>query len=167
MKDLSKKSRKSIIRTKKQQLCNRIEQSKSLSELKGWEKTFSYHFILKDDENWDYIFLLDLIKEKLRRMRDYFWTHDVLENEHWHGNICNRLMNLLDAAYINNIVLESELNGIYVNTRNVHRFLSPKTLDFYAKNQNLRKYYLPTVRETKAKRLFWKYFEHHIEKLWE
>jgi hypothetical protein len=28
-------------------------------------------------------------------------------------------------------------------------------------------YYLPTVREEKAKRLFWKYLEWHIEELWD
>ena len=43
-------------------LCDRINQCKSLEELKGWERTFSYHPILKDDQDYDYCFFLDLMK---------------------------------------------------------------------------------------------------------
>lgn len=160
------KSKRSILKAKKQQLCDRINQAKSLKELKGWEKTFSYHSVLKDDFDWDYSFLFDLLKFKLKRMREYFWTHNILENEHQSGNICNTLINLIDAGYSTEIVTEEELKGKYVNTRNVHRFLTPKQLDFILK-ENLRKYYLPTIREVKAKKLFWKYLEHNIEILWE
>ena len=99
-------------------------------------------------------------------MREYFWTHNIVENEHQYGNICNTLINLIDAGYGTEIVTEEELKGKYVNTRNVHRFLTPKQLDFILK-ENLRKYYLPTIREVKAKKLFWKYLEHNIEVLWD
>ena len=160
------KSKRSILKAKKQQLCNRINQAKSLKELKDWEKTFSYHSVLKDDFDWDYCFLIDLIEFKLKRMRQYFWTHDIIMNEHQKGNICNTLINILNAGYKTEIILQKDLGNIYVNTKNVHRFLTPAELDFLLK-ESLADYYLPVVRETKAKKLFWKYLEHHIERLWE
>ena len=68
-------------------------------------------------------------------------------------------------GYKTNIVLESDLHN-YVNTRNVHRFFNPRQLEFILR-EGLQKYYLPTVREAKAKALFWRYLEHHIEELWD
>ena len=84
MKHLSKKSQ---LKNKKQKLIDRINQCKSLKDIKGWEKTFSYYDILKDDQDWDYGFFLDLIEFKLKRMREYFWTHNIVENEKQYGNI--------------------------------------------------------------------------------
>jgi hypothetical protein len=158
--------KKNPIKVKKQQLCDRINQCKSLEELKGWERTFSYHPVLKDDQDWDEGFFFNLIEFKLKRMREYFWTHNIVENEKQYGDICNKLINILHSGYKTDIIVANELNGIYVNTRNVHRFFNPKQLDFILK-RGLQKYYLPTVRERKAKTLFWKYLEHHIEKLWD
>ena len=167
-KTLSKKQnfKKKKIKVKKQQLCDRINQCKSLEELKGWERTFSYHDVLKDDQDWDEGFFFDLIEFKLRRMRDYFWTHNIVENEKQYGDICNTLIKILHAGYKTNIIKESDLNGIYVNARNIHRFFNPGQITFIA-NFKLNKYYLPTIREQKAKALFWKYLEHHIEELWD
>lgn len=159
------KSKSSIIKAKKQQLCDRINQCKNLKELKGWEKTFSYHDVLKDDQDWDYDFFLDLIEFKLKKMREYFWSHDIVENEKRYGDICNKLINILHAGYKTNIVVVSDLYN-YVNTRNANRFFSPKRLEFIQK-EGLKAYYLPIVREEKAKRLFWKYLEWHIEELWD
>lgn len=164
-KNIKKKSRKNKLDSKKQMLCDRIRRSTSIKELKGWEKTFSYHCILKNDEEWDYDFLLTLIEFKLKRMRNYFWTTDSVENEKEYGNICDRLINILHAGYKTNIIVDRDLKN-YVNTRNVHRFFYPKQLEFILK-RNLQKYYLPTVRETKAKALFWKYLGHKIEYLWD
>ena len=165
MKDLNKKSKRTILRVKKQKLCDRINQCKSLKELEGWERTFSYHPVLKDDQDWDQDFFFNLVEFKLRRMRDYFWTHNIVENEKHYGNICNTLINILNAGYKTNIVLESELTT-NVNTRNIHRFMNPKQVKFFMQD-SLRKYFLPTIREIKAKKLFWKYLEHNIEKLWD
>ena len=157
--------RKNPIKVKKQQLCDRINQCKSLKELEGWEKTFAFHPVLKDDRDWDYGFFLDLIEFKLKRMREYFWTHDIVENEKQYGDICDKLINILHAGYKTDIIVEKDLHN-KVNTTNVHRFFTPKQLDFILK-EGLRKYYLPTVREIKAKRLFWKYLEHKLEYLWD
>ena len=162
MKHLSKKSQ---LKNKKQKLIDRINQCKSLKDIKGWEKTFSYYDILKDDHDWDYGFFLDLIEFKLKRMREYFWTHNIVENEKQYGNICNRLIEILHAGYKTNVITDDDLHN-YVNTRNVHRFFSPDQLDFILK-KNLNKYYLPTIRERKASILFWKYLSHKIEYLWD
>ena len=162
MKNLSKRS---ILKIEKEKLCNRINKCKSLKEVKGWKRTMSYYDVLKDDQDWDYDFFLDLIEFKLRRMRDYFWTHNIVEGEKEYGNICNKLIEILHAGYKTDIILVSDLHN-KVNTRNVHRFFNPKALEFISR-KGVEKYYLPTIREQKAKTLFWKYLEHKIEHLWD
>ena len=164
IKSLSKKH-KNPIKVKKQQLCDRINKCKSLKELQEWERVFSFHPVLKDDQDWDYGFFLDLIEFKLKRMREYFWSHNIVVDESRYGNICNKLINILHAGYKTDIVVIWDLRN-YVNTRNANRFFSPKRLEFIQR-PSLEDYYLPTVREEKAKRLFWKYLEWHIEELWD
>jgi hypothetical protein len=161
MRKLSKRSVQ-----KKQQLIDRINSSKSLKELEGWERTFSYYDILKDDFDWDYDFLLDLMEFKLKRMSNYFHTHNIVVNEDWYGTLCDKAINILHAGYKTDIILSEDLGKIKVNTRNVYRFFTPKQLDFILK-ENLLKYYLATVREAKAKALFWKFLHHYIETLWD
>jgi len=166
MKNLSKKS---LLKKKKQQLCDRINRSKSLKELKEWKKTFAYHDILKDDEDWDYEFLLILMEFKLKRMSQYFHTHYIVVDEDWYGTLCDRAISILNAGYRTNIVLSNEIKfeGIYVNTRNAKRFI-PK---FYQHLQDddsyWNKYGLAVIREYKAKALFWKFLHHYIERLWD
>ena len=157
MTKLSLKKHKNPIKVKKQQLCDRINKCKSLKELKEWERVFSFHPVLKDDQDWDYGFFLDLIEFKLKRMREYFWSHNIVVDESRYGNICNKLINILHAGYKTDIVVIWDLRN-YVNTRNANRFFSPKRLEFIQR-PSLEDYYLPTVREEKAKRLFWKYLE--------
>ena len=164
MTKLSRK--KNPIKVRKQKLIERINQCKSLKELKGWEKTFSYHPILKDDFDWDYGFFFDLIEFKLKKMSNYFHTHRIAENEDWYGTLCDRAIAILHAGYKTNIIVEDDLNDIYVNTRNIHRFLNPKQLDFILK-EGLQKYYLASIREAKAKALFWKFLHHYVEHLWD
>ena len=127
----NKLSKRFRLKKKKQQLCDRINQCKSLKELEGWERTFSYHPVLKDDQDWDYDFFLSLIEFKLKRMREYFWTHNIVENEKRYGDICDKLINILHAGYKTNIITDDKLNGIYVNTRNIHRFFNSLHWDFY------------------------------------
>ena len=161
-KTLSKKNR---LKAKKQQLCDRINQCKSLKELEGWERTFSYHPVLKDDQDWDEGYFFDLIEFKLKRMSQYFHTHQIVENEDWYGTLCDRAIAILKAGYKTDIILEKDLHN-KVNTRNIHRFFNPKELDFILR-EGLKQYYLPTVREAKAKALFWKFLNHYIEILWD
>ena len=93
---LSKRTRLNKI---KQQLCDRINKCKSLKELEGWKRTFFYHPVLKDDQDWDEGFFFDLIEFKLKRMREYFWTHHIVENEKRYGDICDKLISILNAGY--------------------------------------------------------------------
>ena len=99
-------------------------------------------------------------------MSQYFHSHNIVENEDWYGTLCDRAINILYAGYKTDIILSMDLGEIKVNTRNVHRFFNPKQLDFILK-EGLQKYYLATVRETKAKVLFWKFMSHYIEYLWD
>ena len=169
MKKIFKK--KNPIKAKKQKLIEKINQCKSLKELKQLERTFSYYDVLKNDQDWDYDFFLDLIEFKLRRMREYFWSHNIVKNEKQYGDICDKLINILHAGYKSDIVANSDLEGIYVNTKNAKRFLKKYYYDIYILNSNRTdywdKYGLAMIREEKAKALFWKYLHHHIEKLWD
>ena len=99
-------------------------------------------------------------------MSQYFHTHRIVENEDWYGTLCDRAINILYAGYKTDIIKESDLNGIYVNSRNIHRFFNPGQIAFIA-NFKLNEYYLPTIREQKAKALFWKFLHHYIEYLWD
>ena len=164
MKNLSKTT---VLKKKKQQLCDRINQCKSLKEIEGWERTFSYHDVLKNDQDWDYEFLLDLIKFKLRRMSQYFHAHRVVQNEDWYGTLCDRAVAILNAGYGTNIVLSKDLNGIYVNVRNKNRFIPAYMKRVVHSQEYLDKYELASIREEKAKALFWKFLHHYIEVLWE
>ena len=98
-------------------------------------------------------------------MSQYFHTHNIVVNEDWYGTLCDRAIAILNAGYKTDINLDKDLHN-YVNTRNVHRFFTPKQLDFILK-EGLQKYYLATVREAKAKALFWKFLHHYIEYLWD
>lgn len=98
-------------------------------------------------------------------MREYFWTHHIVENEKQYGNICDKLINILNAGYKTKVITVDDLYN-KVNTRNIHRFFNPGQIEFIMR-EGLQKYYLPTVREQKAKALFWKYLEHKIEYLWD
>ena len=161
---INKLSKRSRLKKKKQQLCDRINQCKSLEELKGWERTFSYHPVLKDDHDWDEGYFFDLIEFKLKRMREYFYTHNIVVNEKQYGDICNTLINILNAGYKTDIITNDNLKNIHVNDRNIYRFLSKYDINFISK---LPQYYYATIREAKAKALFWKYLHSRIEWLWD
>ena len=157
---LSKKARLNKI---KKQLCDRINQCKSLKELEGWKRTFSYHPVLKDDHDWDYDYFFDLIEFKLKKMREYFWNHNIVVDEHVYGDVCNTLINILNAGYRTDIILDEELK-VRVNDKNKNRFLNEYELRFTSK---CPQYYYATIREAKAKSLFWKYLQRRIEWLWD
>lgn len=157
---------KSQFKSRKQKLIDKINSCKKLSEIKSWEKTFSYHPVLKDDQDWDEGFFLNLIEFKLKRMSQYFHSHNIVANEDWYGTLCDKAIAILNAGYKTNIIKEEDLGNIYVNTRNIHRFFNPRKLEFISRKE-LQKYYLPTIREEKAKSLFWKFMYHYIEYLWD
>lgn len=162
MKKLSKKGQ---LKKKKKQLINKINSCKTLTELEGISKTLEYYPVLSKDYDWDNSFFFELIKFKLRRMRDYFWTHNIVVNEKEYGNICNKLINILDAGYLTNVVTEDDLTT-FVNDRNVKRFIPERTLNLMLRDA-LIPYWNASVREAKAKALFWKLLEHKIEELWD
>lgn len=164
-----KSKRKNPIKAKKQQLINRINQCKTLKKLKCVERTLSYYPVLKENYEWDYSFLLDLIEFKLKRMSQYFHTHDIVENEDWYGTLCDRAIAILNAGYKTDIVLSSEIKfeGIYVNTRNKNRFIPAYMKRIIHSQEYLNKYELAIIREEKAKALFWKFLHHYIEILWD
>lgn len=157
---------KNPIKSKKQQLINRINSCKTLKELKAIEKTLEYYPVLSKDYDWDYEFLIDLIEFKLKRMFQYFHSHQLVENENWYGTLCDRAVNILHAGYKTNIIETKDLGNIYVNMRNKERFV-PCYMKVIQHNQEyLDTYEVASIREEKAKVLFWKFLHHYIEVLW-
>lgn len=154
------------IGARKRELCDRINQCKSLKELDEWEKVFSYYPILKNNFDWDYEFLLDLIKFKLKRMSNHFHTHNVVENEYYYGDLCDLAIKILDIGYLSDKAENGDIKGIYVNTRNASRFFSEGFLTSMPSDYKKR-YFLVDVRIAKAKALFWKFLNHYIELLWD
>jgi len=100
-------------------------------------------------------------------MSQYFHTHNIVENEDWYGTLCDRAISILHAGYKTNIVLSKDLNNIYVNTRNKTRFLPTYMKRIIHDQEYLDKYELASIREEKAKVLFWKFLHHYIEYLWD
>lgn len=164
---MKKLSKNTILKKKKKYLCDKINKCKTLKELKGWQRTFSYHDVLKSDQDWDHDFFFSLIEFKLKRMSNYFHTHHIVENEDWYGTLCDRAIAILHAGYKTDIVLSKDLNGIYVNTRNANRFTPAYMKVIVHDRKYLDKYELATIREYKAKALFWKFLHHYIEILWD
>lgn len=165
-KKLSK--RKNPIKVKKQQLIDRINSCKTKKELDGISKTLEYYPVLAENYEWDYGFLLDIIEFKLKRMREYFYTHNIVINEKQYGDICNTLINILNAGYKTDITFNEDLGNIYVNTKNARRFIPEYRLNCILNSKFFKeKYYLAEVRCEKAKVLFWKYLYYKIEYLWD
>ena len=131
-------------------------------------KIKQFYHIIKNDEDWDYHFMLDLIEFKLERMANYFFTHNIVENEYRYGNQCLTAIKILNAGYNTQIITDKDLGDIYVNSKNARRFLSKEQFSDYIKYPDIhKKYFLATIREEKAKKLFWKYLEHYIEYWWD
>ena len=129
------------------------------------KKLYDYYPVIHEDEDWDYGFLLALIDFKLKRMIKYFReSEQLVEHQLEYAKQMETALNILHAGYLTGIVTQEDLGSIYVNDRNVHRFFNPSELQFLGKWKT--RYYYPTVRETKAKRLFWKYLERYIEYWW-
>ena len=93
-------------------------------------------------------------------------TPQIIENQLRYAKQMEVALNILHAGYKTDIVTEEDLYPIYVNSKNAYRFLHSKELEFLTEHSNLKKYHLPTIREAKAKKLFWKYMEHYIEYWW-
>ena len=123
-----------------------------------------YYPILKEDEDWDYGFLLDLLEFKLKKMGDYFHSTNIIEREKTYGDYCYRLVGLLEAGYKSDKIIDSDLENIYVNDRNMNRFLNEFDEYFVSKHPE---YKLGTIRQQKAIKIFWKCFEYYIEYLWD
>lgn len=131
--------------------------------INGIKNTFLYHKVLKNDFDWDYSSIFELIKFKLQRMEKYFReSPQLLENQLRYAEQMKVAINILDAGYLSDAVINSDLTT-KVNTKNSNRFLSEDVLRFLKKYPM---YSLPEIRIAKAKHLFWRYLEHYIELWW-
>ena len=166
LKTLQRKSRRKRLQAKKNELIEKIQKCKKFSEVKQWKKTMEYYPVLAEGEDYDYGFLLELISFKLKRMSNYFHTHSLVINEEYYGRLCDTAVSLLNIGYLKETVLDSDLNGIYVNTKNKHRFI-PRSSLITTSDKFWNKYGLATIRTQKAKKLFWKFMNHYIELLWD
>ena len=134
-----------------------------LKRIKDW------YPIIREDEDWDFDYLFDIIEFKLTKMMKYFSTHNIVVDEEKYAKQIQVALNILKAGYKTDIVLDTDLKT-YVNTRNCKRFL-PKSYLFDKFSNEGGKFWTmygnATIREYKAKALFWKYLHHYIENWWD
>lgn len=76
-------------------------------------------------------------------------------------------MTKLSKKNVTDIILSSDLKGIYVNVRNKNRFIPAYMKRIKHSQEYLDKYELASIREEKAKVLFWKFLHHYIEYWWD
>jgi len=123
-----------------------------------------YFPIIWNDEDWDYAYMLDIIEYKLKRMSKYFLENGHLVNNEQNAKRCQTAINILHAGYLTDVVTNEDLTT-YVNVRNISRY---KNLVIYSKDSEFwNTYGKASVREEKAKKLFWKYLNHYIEYFWD
>lgn len=167
--------KKDPLKAAKQQLVSRIGQIKTMKDLETIKKCLSMEPLVKDDFEWDFGFLLDWMIFKMKRMSQYFHTHNIVEDENEYGNQIDKAIELLKIAYEKDdlsLCKDSEWpTNIKVNKANARRFVSKhiddKTFKAIYLNENEMSWSKSHVRCAKAKELAFKYIARHIEYWWD
>ena len=137
-KKLSKSKR---LRTK---LIDRINEADSFPKLKKLSRTLEYYPVLSEDADWDFMFLVRLIRFKLNRMAKYFETAEIVENSKELAKQIRKAIELMNIGYFDYID-----NNAYVNVRNTPRFISKVEIDLLKKMED--GYLYEVLRAFKAK----------------
>lgn len=149
----------------KKQLTDKINSISKRDGLSGLKKTLKYYPVLKEDQDWDYDFLFDLMLFKLRRMKDYFQNAQIAMDSKIYAQQINTTINLINIGFKNDEVETDK----YVNLKNANRFLTKEQLEFYTKvdSKNGTKYLPNELRMAKAIKLFGEYFVFKVMSWWD
>ena len=85
-----------------------------------------YSKILKEDRDYDWEFMLDLEKFKLKRMSEYFSKSQIISD--WERvvkeiNLCIKLIDIITEKDLPGYLYDETKKLPYINTRNHKRFL--------------------------------------------
>lgn len=124
----------------------------SIKKLKKWSK------IIREDCDWDYIYLLKIERQKIQNMKNYLAEYrfpDIISKM----DLCLRILNI--------IIGEEIENPTYVNDRNIKRFFSNIDLEYL---RNLKEknplWYYNEIRNEKAWKLYYKLREQYTRSWW-
>lgn len=119
-----------------------------------------YHKILKEDKDYDWEFMLDLERFKLKRMAQYFSKSQIVSD--WEIivkeiNLCIKLIDIITERDTLGNFYDGTKKLPYVNTKNYKRFLkSFYNNDFYYSELRVTKaLYLYNLIRTYKMRSWW------------
>lgn len=125
-----------------------------------WKETVA------DDSAIDWSYILDVLRKRIEYHLGYHrLTERFVNSQHYISRmeLCCRLLELAAADY-------SDLEGVYVNTRNASRFIGPvfnrSQLQDIGKEE-WREYILSELRRAKAYKIFWKFLDHNLTYWWD
>lgn len=149
----------------KKQLTDKINSISKRDGLTGLKRTLEYYPVLKEDQDWDYDFLFDLIVFKLQRMKNYFQNAQIAMDSKIYAQQINTTINLINIGFKNDEVETDK----YVNLKNAKRFLTKEQFEFYNKvdSKNGTKYLPNELRMAKARKLFGEYFVFKVMYWWD
>jgi hypothetical protein len=149
----------------KKQLTDKINSISKRDGLLGLKKTLEYYPVLKEDQDWDYDFLFDLMIFKLQRMKNYFQNAQIAMDSKIYAQQINTAIKLINIGFRNDEVETDK----YVNLKNANRFLTKEQLEFYTKVDSKKgtKYLPNELRMAKAIKLFGEYFVFKVMYWWD
>lgn len=125
-----------------------------------WKETVA------DDSAIDWSYILDVLRKRIEYHLGYHrLTERFVNSQHYISRmeLCCRLLELAAADY-------SDLEGVYVNTRNASRFIGPvfnrSQLQDIGKEE-WREYILSELRRAKAYKILWKFLDHNLTYWWD
>lgn len=149
----------------KKQLTDKINSISKRDGLLGLKKTLEYYPVLKENQDWDYDFLFDLMIFKLQRMKNYFQNAQIAMDSKIYAQQINTAINLINIGFRNDEVETDK----YVNLKNANRFLTKEQFEFYTKVDSKKgtKYLPNELRMAKAIKLFGEYFVFKVMYWWD
>lgn len=136
-------------------------------------------WFIKDQHNFDYIYLINIIKFKLESMLEFFQSNGYRETTIVQQRI-KTILRLIDIVYIKESYIEehnkfiTELFGEYIfnldDSGTITKFYERDYTDdqILLIEEYMFEDYLVAVEKTnKAHRILWALFEHNIKNFWD
>lgn len=135
---------------------------------KSWIK------FIKTNEDWDFMYLLEVERKKIQEIRDCIKRNNRFESNDYCVSRMDLAIRLLD------IIIEDSLDFTgYVNDRNIERFFSSAMVNYLRKSIekgtddvmghscDIRKWAYNDIRKQKAWKLYYKIREFHTRSWWD
>ena len=136
--------------------------------MKVKSKVRPYVKILKEDYDWDWYYVLPLLRKKLERMANYFDKSRLVEG--WEDDVknirlCMKLIDIVTGKHEYYNVWTDTYNG-YINIRNTERFGIRKEL-VDSSNSKTSGLFRNELRVEKAWHLLWRLIELKMRNWWD